>query len=341
MSTKQPTTHQESTALADRGPVAMTSNGLRPANLEEAWRYATALSRTAFVPDTYRGKPEDCLIAIDTAMRLNVAPLMLLQNTYIVHGRPGMEAKLVVALTNNSGLFTDPLEYEVEGDDPFASGYRVRAYATRSSTGKQLFGPWIDWKTVKGEGWDGKQGSKWKTMPGLMFVYRAAAWFARMHCPEVLMGMQTTEELHDAGERRQIESKEVSGIAAAKERLKSSGHTNEQRKSVDTPQEATDEAQSDATEGAPEATDSGVDAPDWDGPTEDTEFLYWCTQCDQGFDTAKTRKINGQTCTCCPVCGTDAIMAYEDYQAQLASQVDRPSDVSRRRHGSRIEGARR
>lgn len=65
------------------------------------------------------------------------------------------------------------------------------------------------------------------------------------------------------------------------------------------------------------------DRPPVDGDSQaDDGPLYWCTQCDQGFDTAKTRKINGQTCTCCPVCGTDAIMAYEDYQAQLASQVD-------------------
>lgn len=92
-----------------------------------------------------------------------------------------------------------------------------------------------------------------------------------------------------------------------------------QSQSVDTPQEATDEAQSDATEGAPEATDSGVDAPDWDGPTEDTEFLYWCDECQQGFVAAATRKVNGQMQTCCPTCKAvePILMAWDDHLATI------------------------
>lgn len=177
--------------------VAMTKNGLMPTTMEEAWRYATALSKTVFVPQTYQGKPEDCLIAIDMACRLQVAPLMLLQNTYVVYGRPNMEAKLVIALVNNSGLFTDPLEYQVVGDDPTKKNYQVRAFATRAKTGKVVYGPWITWDVVDKEGWSKKPGSKWLTMPGLMFAYRAASWFCNMYCPEVKMGMSTTEEIAD------------------------------------------------------------------------------------------------------------------------------------------------
>jgi hypothetical protein len=50
---------------------------------------------------------------------------------------------------------------------------------------------------VKKEGWLDKPGSKWKTMPELMFQYRSAAFFGRLHCPEILMGMQTLEEVID------------------------------------------------------------------------------------------------------------------------------------------------
>ena len=42
-----------------------------------------------------------------------------------------------------------------------------------------------------------KNGSKWKTMPEQMLKYRAAAFFARTECPEVLMGFQTAEETED------------------------------------------------------------------------------------------------------------------------------------------------
>ena len=42
-----------------------------------------------------------------------------------------------------------------------------------------------------------KGGSKWKTMPRQMMTYRAASFFARAHCPEVLLGIQTVEEVQD------------------------------------------------------------------------------------------------------------------------------------------------
>ena len=50
---------------------------------------------------------------------------------------------------------------------------------------------------AKNEGWLDKNGSKWKTMPRQMMMYRAASFFARVYCPDVLMGMQTVEEVKD------------------------------------------------------------------------------------------------------------------------------------------------
>jgi len=198
--------NEQALAEAAQPTLAMTDQGLRPRSIDEAWRFAQALSSSQFVPATYQGKPNDCLIAIDMAQRLNVAPLMLLQNTYVVQGKPGMEAKLVIALVNASNLFTDPLDYEVEGDDPKKKDYRVRAFASRAKTGKVIYGPWITWDIVSAEGWDNKNGSKWKTIPSLMFVYRAAAWFSRQHCPEVTMGMMTTDELHDIEPRKEVQA---------------------------------------------------------------------------------------------------------------------------------------
>ena len=50
---------------------------------------------------------------------------------------------------------------------------------------------------AKDEGWLSKAGSKWKTMPEQMIKYRAAAFFARVYCPNVLMGFKTAEEIAD------------------------------------------------------------------------------------------------------------------------------------------------
>lgn len=65
------------------------------------------------------------------------------------------------------------------------------------SSGKVCTGAPVTWDMVKAEGWYDKSGSKWKTMPDQMFRYRAAAFFARTFCPDVLMGLQTVEETRD------------------------------------------------------------------------------------------------------------------------------------------------
>lgn len=59
-------------------------------------------------------------------------------------------------------------------------------------------GPEVSIEMACAEGWYDKSGSKWKTMDELMLRYRAAAFFGRIYAPEVLMGVQTAEEVHDA-----------------------------------------------------------------------------------------------------------------------------------------------
>jgi hypothetical protein len=174
------------------------SNLLDSSKFDHMWRVAQMFSRSKLVPAHFQGQPESCFIAAQMAVRLGVDLMMLMQCLYIVHGKPGFEAKFATALINTSGLFVDPLEYEIVGTDPFKEDYKARAFAIRKSTGKRVEGPWVDWKMVKGEGWFGKDGSKWKTMPGVMFNYRAATLFARMACPERLLGMQTVDELQDS-----------------------------------------------------------------------------------------------------------------------------------------------
>ena len=50
------------------------------------------------------------------------------------------------------------------------------------------------------EGWTSKNGSKWKTMPDVMIQYRAASFFGRMNCPDMIMGIYSQEEVLDMGE---------------------------------------------------------------------------------------------------------------------------------------------
>lgn len=191
---------------------------LDTARFDHLWRISSLFAKSDLVPDQYRGKPENCMISIAMAVRLGVEPMMMLQNSYIVHGKPGIEAKMAIALINASDTFTGPVQYKYEGEGVERS---CTAFATSKANG-EICGQTVDIKMAKAEGWYDKKGSKWKTLPDLMLAYRSAMFLARLYCPEVLMGLQTTEELHDVGEIQIIDNQksESEGSKSVADRFK-------------------------------------------------------------------------------------------------------------------------
>lgn len=172
------------------------------AGFEAIQRMANLFSASSIVPDTYRRKGENdytsrgnCVIALDMALRMGANPLMVMQNLYVVHGRPAWSAQFLIATLNKSGKFS-ALRYAFQGTEG-KDDWGCRACATELSTGEKLQGPLITIGLAKKEGWYGKSGSKWQTMPELMLQYRAAAWFVRSYAPEIAMGLKTTEEVLD------------------------------------------------------------------------------------------------------------------------------------------------
>ena len=140
------------------------------------------------------------LVAMDMASRIGCSPLMAMQSLDIIHGRPGWRASFLIATVNASGKWS-PLRFECRGEDASEAGYRCRAWSSDKETGERCEGPWIDWRMVNAEGWASKKGSKWQSMPELMFRYRAAAFWARLYAPEMSLGMHTAEEHADTGAR--------------------------------------------------------------------------------------------------------------------------------------------
>lgn len=159
---------------------------------------AEVLSRATMVPEAFRGNPGDVLIALNVAKRFDLEPLMVLQNMYIVHGSPSWSGKFISTLVNKSGKYRDIEYLPVNGQD-WQGGLYVQAIEVK--TGKVVKGPAITPAVVQAEGWLGKNGSKWRTMPEMMYHYRAMSWFAKVHCPEVVLGMSSAEELADEGEK--------------------------------------------------------------------------------------------------------------------------------------------
>jgi len=197
---------EESKQLATAGgataPGAMVPMGdiqgsifLSIQRFEFAQRVAKMLAMSTMVPDHFRDNVGNCMIALNLADRFQADPFQVMQNIYIVHGKPGLESKLAIALINQSGKFS-PLQFKLSGQ---GDARQCTAYAKHLET-EEVLEQTVSITMAKAEGWMSKPGSKWKTMPDLMLQYRSAMFFARIYCPEVLLGMQTKEELYDSGD---------------------------------------------------------------------------------------------------------------------------------------------
>lgn len=160
-------------------------------SFEVAQRMAKALAESDLVPQIYRGKVPNCLVALELAQRCKASVLMVMQNLYVIQGKPSWSSQYIIAALNACGKFS-PIRFKLNSEKT-----ECTAYAIEHQTGETLEGPPVSIALAKAEGWYDKTGSKWKTMPELMLRYRAAAFFGRLYAPEVLMGLQTREEVED------------------------------------------------------------------------------------------------------------------------------------------------
>ena len=223
---------------------AMTPVGQTVKQFEVMQRMAQMYTQSTIVPEAYKGNVGNCVIALDMAMRMNINPLMVMQNLYIVKGNPSWSSKFLIATINMSGKYS-ALRYRKrnlgkvgkvkynetvwdavnkrntlvvkEFDGTAIDNIECVAYATELASGEVLESDPITIETAIKEGWYTKSGSKWVTMPSLMLTYRAAAFWQRMYCPEISMGFLTKEEADDVQDAEFVEvpaKDKISEIAA-------------------------------------------------------------------------------------------------------------------------------
>ena len=160
---------------------------------KENFNLAKMLASSDMVPQGYQGKPMNCLIALEQASRMNCSPLMVMQNLYIVKGKPSWSGQACSMIVNGCGWFEN-VDLVYVGT-PNTEDWGAYVKATRKSDGKELKGTTVDMKMAKAEGW--LSNTKWKSMPEQMLGYRAYSFFARLYCPNALSGFSTEGEVED------------------------------------------------------------------------------------------------------------------------------------------------
>lgn len=233
-------TLQQSAVAQPRNDAPMTLT--TGAGFDQLQRVAKALAGSTLVPAQYRAFTEvkeygkvighepngaglpNCIVALNMAQRMGADPLMVMQNLYVIEGRPSWSSQFIIAAINSCGRFS-PLRFEIsepgkteevaytatfwKGGKKQEEQRKVkvqhqtcRAWVIEKETGDRLDGPTVSIQMAIDEGWLTKNGSKWQTMPEIMLRYRAASLFGRLYAPELLMGLQTVEEARDVIEPR-------------------------------------------------------------------------------------------------------------------------------------------
>lgn len=174
---------KEVATLTDSANLAMTARA----------REASALAKSDLVPAAYRDNPANVMVAMELAHRIGASVMAVMQNLFVIQGKPSFSSTFLIATVNACGRFS-PLRFRFDGE---GDEYGCRAVATDLKTAEECIGPKITNRMVDAEGWRKKNGSKWLTMPELMFQYRAAAFWTRIYAPELSLGMHSTDEIED------------------------------------------------------------------------------------------------------------------------------------------------
>jgi hypothetical protein len=176
---------------------------LAPSNIGEAMKFAELLASSDMVPRDFKGKPANCLVAIQWGYEVGLGPLQALQNIAVINNRPSIWGDAALALVRAHPACAGVREW-IDGD-----GDAMTAFCEVSRRGEQ---PQVRTFTVadaKKAGLWGKQGP-WQQYPARMLQMRARGFAIRDVFPDALRGVITTEEAQDLPS----EPREVPNLAA-------------------------------------------------------------------------------------------------------------------------------
>ena len=166
---------------------------LSPQTFEQALTFSNYLADSDLVPKDFKGKPGNCLIAMQWGSELGLKPLQSLQNLAVINGRPALWGDAVIALVLSSPV----CEYVTEDDDGHTAYCRVK----RKGAPEQVRTFSID--DARAAGLSGKQGP-WTQYPKRMRQMRARAFALRDVFPDVLRGLPVAEEVMDIPEEKHM-----------------------------------------------------------------------------------------------------------------------------------------
>ena len=159
---------------------------LSPQTFEQALTFAGYLADSDMVPKDFKGKPGNCLVAIQWGMEIGLKPLQAMQNIAVINGRPSLWGDAVIALVRSSPV----CEWVIETQTDTVATCRVKRKGEPEQ--ERTF----SLEDAKAAGLLGKAGP-WTQFRKRMMQMRARAFAMRDVFPDVLKGLPVAEEVMD------------------------------------------------------------------------------------------------------------------------------------------------
>ena len=174
---------------------------------------------SATVPRHLQGNAADCMAVAMQAAQWQMNPFAVAQKTHLINGVLGYEAQLVNAVISRSGVLASRFEYEWYGPWEKVIGkfnikkgekgeYRVPGWTMADEEGIGI----IIKARLKGEDQPReldlllaqarvRNSTLWADDPRQQLAYLAVKRWARLFCPDVILGVYTPDELDEREEK--------------------------------------------------------------------------------------------------------------------------------------------
>lgn len=174
-----------------------------PEGMDRLVRFATLMADSkATVPAHLAGKPSDCLAVTMQAAQWGMNPFAVAQKTHVVNGTLGYEAQLVNAVVSSSNLLATRLNYRWDGDWTKVNGKTDKSPNLTVTVSAVLKGEADARELTISMAQAGVRNSPlWEQDPRQQLAYLCVKRWARLHAPDVLLGVYTPDELQETAPR--------------------------------------------------------------------------------------------------------------------------------------------
>lgn len=194
-----------STNLVSNETTSTAATIFNPQSLMQLQQFAQVMSEgVVAIPQHLRGKPADCLAVTMQAAQWGMNPYAVAQKTHIVNGALGYEAQLVNAVVSSSNLLASRINYSWNGDWSKCTGKNDKSDFLTVTVSAVIKGESEPRELTISMAQAGVRNSPlWEQDPKQQLAYLCTKRWARLHAPDVLLGVYTPDEMEDAprGER--------------------------------------------------------------------------------------------------------------------------------------------